>query len=64
MNFIQTLKKLDHKDVLTRALKTALAAALTTLLATGVSYDQKGLIALGSAVVTALINYAIQLLKA
>lgn len=63
MKLLVKLKALDHKDVLTRALKTALAAALTTLLTTGVSYDQKGLITLGSAVVTAVINYVIQLLR-
>lgn len=60
---LNKLKALDHSDVLVRALKTALAAILATLATTHLSYDKQGLVALGSAVVTALLNYAIQLLN-
>lgn len=57
------MDKLNHKDVLIRASKTALAAVLATLATTHLPYNKQGLVALGSAVVTALLNYAIQLLN-
>lgn len=60
---INTLKTLDHKDILVRAAKTALAAVLATLTTTHLSYNKQGLVALGSAVVTALLNYALQLTR-
>jgi hypothetical protein len=62
-SFLSKLTSLDHKDVLVRALKTAVAAFVATLLITSQPYSKQALIAATSAAATALLNYTLQLTK-
>jgi uncharacterized membrane protein YgaE (UPF0421/DUF939 family) len=51
---------LDHKDVLIRTLKTAVAAFLAAWALSGNTLSEDALVTAGTATITAVINYIIQ----
>lgn len=57
------LSNLDHKDVWARAGKTAVQAAVAAALLAPEPVTTTGIVAIGAAVVSAVWNYLIQIVK-
>lgn len=54
---------LDHKDVLVRTAKTAVAAFLAAWALSGNTLNKDALVTAGTAAITAVVNYIIQGVK-